>query len=232
LLAQLRGRWHETRVLDLGVGAGRTAYTIAAIAKEYVGLDYSEPLIELARQRIGESADVRFLHADARDLSVLGDRKFDLIIFSYNGIDYVDEASRIEILRQVREHLEPTNGLFYFSSHSLLDYPFKVDRPHLRISQPLVAAVRLARHQLYKRRLARENRHVTPEEARARGMALLNDGGDFRLITYYVMPWYQARQLTACGFELVTLTNWQGKPVSVDDPGGDAWLHYFCRVRR
>ena len=34
------------KVLDLGVGAGRTSYTFAAIAGEYVGVDYAPTMIE------------------------------------------------------------------------------------------------------------------------------------------------------------------------------------------
>src|SRR6476661_11077234 len=39
VLERLRDRWQEIDVLDVGVGAGRTAHTFGAISRRYVGID-------------------------------------------------------------------------------------------------------------------------------------------------------------------------------------------------
>jgi ubiquinone/menaquinone biosynthesis C-methylase UbiE len=118
LLKSLKSRWCRIDMLDLGMGAGRTAYTFAAVARSYVGVDYSPRMVALSRANIGESSDVRFLEGDARDLSMFDIASFDVVLFSFNGIDAVDHEDRRRILREVRRVLRP-EGVFYFSSHSL-----------------------------------------------------------------------------------------------------------------
>ena len=70
-------------ILDIGVGAGRTAPYLAAGASRYVGIDYSQPMIEAARARF---PDLEFRWGDAADLSSFEDGSFDLVVFSFNGM--------------------------------------------------------------------------------------------------------------------------------------------------
>src|SRR4051794_34579063 len=74
------------RILDIGVGGGRTTPHLLAISDDYVAVDYSPEMIE--RCRAAYPAE-RFVLGDARDLSRFNPGSFDLIVFSYNGIDYV-----------------------------------------------------------------------------------------------------------------------------------------------
>src|SRR5689334_17874445 len=78
LLRQHRGDWHKLRMLDLGVGAGRTALTFAAVAGSYVGLDYVDEMVRLSRERVGEDENTRFMFRDARDLSCFREGEFDI----------------------------------------------------------------------------------------------------------------------------------------------------------
>ena len=65
ILRLFRGRWQDMDVLDIGVGAGRTAFIFAAIARTYVGIDYSEEMIKACKEDVGESEGVQFLTCDA-----------------------------------------------------------------------------------------------------------------------------------------------------------------------
>ena len=102
-------------VLDLGVGCGRTARWLGQRAKVYLGLDYSTTMVESAKELCPEY-DIRW--GDARDLSELGAESCDFVLFSYNGIDVVDDTDRKLILNQVSYVLRP-GGVFAFSSHNL-----------------------------------------------------------------------------------------------------------------
>jgi SAM-dependent methyltransferase len=103
------------RVLDLGVGTGRTAPALSTGATRYVGLDLAPNMIEAARHAF---PGLEFLVADATDLSRFDDGAFDLVVFSYNGIDYLPtDADRLRCLGEVRRVLR-NGGSFVFSSHN------------------------------------------------------------------------------------------------------------------
>ena len=109
------------RMLDLGVGGGRTAVHFAPAAGEYVGVDYSAPLVEACRRRFADSGweHARFEVADARDLSRWPDGSFGFALFSWNGLDAIpDEDGRLRALREIRRVLEP-GARFCFSAHNL-----------------------------------------------------------------------------------------------------------------
>lgn len=106
------------KVLDLGVGAGRTTKYLAELSIEYVGIDYSKGMIEIAKHKYKDYNNVKFYVADAQNLNFLEDEYFDFIIFSYNGIDYVDYDSRIKIFKEIYR-LTKFGGRFCFSTHNL-----------------------------------------------------------------------------------------------------------------
>lgn len=103
------------RLLDIGVGAGRTSSILAPPAANYVGVDVSDGMIRLARQRYPD-LDLRVM--DARKLGGIDDESLDVVVFSYNGIDLVEREGRHMILREVCRALEP-GGLFVFSTLNL-----------------------------------------------------------------------------------------------------------------
>lgn len=229
LLESLRGQWSEIDMLDLGVGAGRTAYTFAAVARSYVGIDLSPKMISLARQLVAESDHVAFRVGDARDLSDYKDASFGLVLFSYNGIDCVDHAGRLQILVEIRRVLKD-DGCVVMSSHSLAYLPFPVSFPWPRIRNPLRFAVRLARDTRRALRLMAVNRSLDLSTARERGWAITRDSAhDFSLNLYYALPTMQLQQLAECGLRVTDVLDLDGSPVEPREPGRNPWLTYFCR---
>lgn len=101
-------------VLDLGVGTGRTTAWLSQRASRYLGIDYAPAMVAAAR-RLHPDAEIR--EGDASDLSDLADGEFDVVVFSYNGIDYVDDEARSRCLAEIHRVLVP-GGTFVFSSHN------------------------------------------------------------------------------------------------------------------
>jgi SAM-dependent methyltransferase len=99
------------RVLDIGVGGGRTTALLAE-GRDYVGIDYTARMVEQAR---ANHPSLRFEHMDARDLSAFPAASFDLVVFSFNGIDSVNPEGRMQILKEVSRVLAPS-GQFVFST--------------------------------------------------------------------------------------------------------------------
>ena len=103
-------------VLDIAIGAGRTTEALLPRAASYVGLDFSPAMIEAASRRFPEAQ----LHcADMRAVpAMFADRRFDAILISFNGIDYISWEDRNALLRSLRFLLRPA-GVLVFSTHDL-----------------------------------------------------------------------------------------------------------------
>ena len=114
---EVRGR----RILDLGVGGGRTNPHLLELTADYLGVDDSPELIAACQAKF---PGVRFEQGDARALEILGEGTFDPVFFSFNGIDHFSHPERQQILAQVMHVLKP-GGLFWFSSHNLRVRPPK-----------------------------------------------------------------------------------------------------------
>jgi SAM-dependent methyltransferase len=70
-------RWQ--RALDFGCGVGRLSQALADHADEVVGLDISEPMLEVARAIDRTGGRCTFVHNDVADLRRFPDGHFDLV---------------------------------------------------------------------------------------------------------------------------------------------------------
>ena len=141
------------RMLDIGVGGGRTtAYFFDRVAS-YNGIDYSPELVAATRSRFPR-ADV--IEGDARDLAGFPDASFDLVLFSFNGIDYISDAGRRRVLREAKRVLAP-GGTFLFSTHNreyerLGKLPWQERRPGRAMLKQSAVALLLSRRRRARRR--------------------------------------------------------------------------------
>lgn len=184
------------RVLDIGIGGGRTTALFRGLTRTYTGIDYTEKMVDLARTA---HPGVTFRHMDARDLSAFADESFDLVMFSFNGIDSVDHAGRLRIIDEVRRVLAP-HGLFVFSTfHSGWD-GFRHRRHHRQIwsLDPIKVAARIVWYIGGRIRAVR----LRGLEVRGDGFALLgHPAHDYGIMVHATTIGAIDRELTAAGFE-------------------------------
>jgi 2-polyprenyl-3-methyl-5-hydroxy-6-metoxy-1,4-benzoquinol methylase len=80
VLAQFLGAVSGQSVLDVGTGTGRAAFLMAASGARVTGVDASEEMLAIARERArAERGQVEFLSGDAHALS-FPDRSFDVAV--------------------------------------------------------------------------------------------------------------------------------------------------------
>jgi len=221
IFERVAGELVDARLLDIGVGGGRTTLYLAPRVKRYIGLDYSPPMIAATRARFA-ARGYEFVVGDARALP-LSDGELDVVVFSHNGIDYVDHQDRLVVLAEVRRTLRQ-GGLFVFSTHNL-------ERDDLHFEAPPGEA--LFQRVLHARKRACLRAHNPErEQLRSRPHAILNDGVfDFRAATYHIRRGAQLEQLAAAGFDHVqTFSGRTGEELSVDQASAaDPWLYFLCR---
>ena len=132
----------NARVLELGSGPGHLAAAIldACPISEYVALDFSDAMHELAREHLGPLADrVRFDRRDFREADWLsGFSPFDAVL-TLQAVHETRHRDRSPALfRQIHSSLKP-GGLFLYCDH----YLPQVTNPDLyleRDEQPLALA--------------------------------------------------------------------------------------------
>jgi SAM-dependent methyltransferase len=231
IFGQFRGELSGRRILDIGVGAGRTVPYLLDLSADYIGIDYSPRMVAECRKKFPE---VQFEVCDARDMSRFSNGSFGFVFFSFNGIDYVEHEDRLRTLAEVRRVLSP-EGLYAFSTHnrayqlrgpwSLLHSPLAVNP----IAAPLGFARRVVTYHLGILNYYRNKRLERYEDE----YALTNDGAhEFGLLTYYTHVDHQVLQLQHAGFSDIRVVGLDGHwrdPTRREPCAGDAWLYYVCR---
>jgi len=107
-LVRIFTREGARRVLDLGCGTGTHAAMLAVRGYEVVGVDRSEPMLEVAR---GKSTRVRWIRQDLRTLR-LGER-FDAATAMFTVLGYFPPAELEHVLGRIGAHLRP-GGILAF----------------------------------------------------------------------------------------------------------------------
>jgi SAM-dependent methyltransferase len=199
------------------------------ISTDYVGIDYSPEMIARCKFRYPR---VDFRVADVRDLSDFPEGSFDLIFFSFNGIDSLDHASRIAALSEIRGLLS-IGGAFVFSSHnraaptraawSLANFPLTSP-----LNKPRRFSGQLLRYGLGVWNALFNLRYLKITEM----YELRNDEAfNYSLINYYISIEDQILQLEERGFHTCEAVALDGSGLQRHNycSNRDPWIYYVCR---
>jgi SAM-dependent methyltransferase len=203
------------RVLDLGIGTGRTTRFIAPLAGRYLGVDYSPVMVEHVRRELPH-VDCRI--ADMRDLGDLDRGSFDCVFGFCNLLDAVSHEDRLVVLAEVRRVLR-LDGLFMFSAHNRR-YRHAESGPSLaRSLNPITQLMHVAKLARRLNNHWRVRRHRRFES----GYALLNDvGHDYAVLHYYIDRATQQHQLEEAGYTLVAAYARDGRLLGPGDSDDDS----------
>ena len=152
------------RVFELGCGVGRIGRELAGEVARWHGLDISENMLGVARERLRGRGDVHFDALHGPRLDALPDASLDKG-YSVAVFIHMDKEDMVLYLREVARVLRP-GGLFYFD-HWNLAHPVGWQRFEFEVAQA-------ARVPPGQRKDVARNQFCVPEElvAYVRGVGL------------------------------------------------------------
>jgi len=230
ILSRIQSTFRHKRILDIGVGGGRTTLALLNISKDYIGIDISPEMITEFRRCY---PSIAFEVCDARELSRFPNESFDLVFFSYNGIDSIGHSDRLRALREIYRVLA-RGGAFAFSSHNRRGL---IRRPWTRYYVYRKANPLRHPRQFYKLFMDefvpdccghfRNRRH----EIQSDEFAIINDEAHhFTFLTYYITLEGQISQARTIGFQEIEAVDFNGNWLLEADylTCSDAWIYYLC----
>jgi SAM-dependent methyltransferase len=256
ILTELRDRLPSARMLDLGVGGGRTTRHFAPLVREYIGLDLSDGMVAACQAEFGHQyPSASFVVGDARDLSRFSDNSFDLVLFAFNGIDSVgDQPDRLRALSEIRRVCAPgghfavsTDNLLYARrtlsvTHALAE--LAASRPARTVARDLLSnprrTVRAIRRPLRLRWANFPTRRLRKPHAmyvyvrhryEVSPVGFTRPGERIRIDGYAIEPAAQVQQLEALGFRDIRILAMDGRTVTDGDNAELSrwqWLYYLC----
>jgi SAM-dependent methyltransferase len=218
-------------VLDIAVGAGRTTRALLPQADRYVGFDFSAGMLGLAK---GYFPDADLLQLDMRETpAVFAGERFDAILISFNGIDYISWEERNALLAGLRKMLTQ-DGVLAFSTHDLAavneNRVFRIRddlRPRWRElrSNPIAGAKKLLKLPFWMGYAFWNHLKNRALEKIYDGFAYVNDGGlNYGLLTCYVSTARQIAVLESVGYrDIAMLQPWLARE--------QAAFNYFVCMR-
>jgi ubiquinone/menaquinone biosynthesis C-methylase UbiE len=225
ILDLLKPKLSEMKMLDIGVGAGRTTIHFAPLVEEYIGIDCSTNMIKACKNKFRNDKLI-FKVLSATDLQSFASNYFDFVMFSFNGLDCIlNQEEREKTLNEIRRILKP-NGYFYFTSHNL-NYLWRF----CNFTKPI------NRHEIRRMILMRIYNWKTWKKIRNRSKNLnyliANNGShDFGIYLYFVSPISQLKILQSKGFK-VKIIDLKGNSIdlaSLEKEENNSYLHYLCQA--
>ncbi|HWY38608.1 MAG TPA: class I SAM-dependent methyltransferase [Bacteroidia bacterium] len=226
ILKKLEDKLSNMTVLDMGIGGGRTTAYFAGKVKKYTGIDFSEKMIEACKLKFEKKhPNIELLTEDARNLSRFKNEEFDLVLFSFNGIDHIDHQERQQVLAEIRRICKK-DGDFIFSSHNIFYVP-NLSKVHFRFNIfKMLQAV-------FKRSGFVTANKIKLETWQEKDHIILFDAmNDFGLHIYYTKPSFEAENLRRCGFKNIDVYDVNGVKINLAEEAGTGaspWLYYHCR---
>ena len=107
-------------VLDLGCGTGKITRLLEDAGYDMIGIDYSEEMLEIAREHQEEGSNILYLLQDMREFELYGTVR--AVVSVCDSMNYItEEEDLLQVFRLVNNYLDP-KGLFIFDLNTVYKY--------------------------------------------------------------------------------------------------------------
>jgi len=193
----------ESKILDVGCGAGREAIALTKMGFEVTGIDISPNMIAQAAENAKkEGLDIDFIAQNVSDI-VYPVKSFDYVLFSRAVYSYIPTKKiRVKTLKKIRDVLKP-DGMFFFSAYYIGD-----KRLFSRIN--IISTFRRLRNFFFKRKFDSE-----PGDLMLRSVSPASDPNRLCFCHFFSSPKEISEELRAAGMTVFEVKNnwlWVVKP--------------------
>jgi ubiquinone/menaquinone biosynthesis C-methylase UbiE len=227
ILNMFADKWINWRVLDIGIGTGRTTAHFAPIAKEYVGVDYAQSMVDASAEafkHLGTNTKIQL--GDVRSMPEFETGYFDFVMFSYNGLDSISHEERLQSLAEMKRVVKK-GGYVFFSSHNL---QYMVNMYKIRHN----GSFRYFAYRCYRLLNLLYYNGLPWKYLKMDRATIRDDVHKFKMKHYYAKPAVVVQQLKDLGLKNIRVFPSKAphelditKLDTVDQYG---WLHYLCEV--
>lgn len=103
-------------VCELGCGTGNVTELLAKAGYDMIGIDNSDDMLMMAREKLCDGSDILYLNQDMRKLELFG--TVDAIVSICDSMNYIlDEDDLTEVFRKANNYLEK-DGLLIFDMNT------------------------------------------------------------------------------------------------------------------
>ncbi|NQY68705.1 MAG: class I SAM-dependent methyltransferase [Flavobacteriales bacterium] len=216
------------KMVDIGIGTGRTVPYIAKYFSKYIGVDYAEEMINFCKKKFVDLENCMFQDGDARDMKFIESDSIDFSFFSFNGIDCVRYEDRAEVFKEIIRIAKP-GSYFAFSSHNFYNLPklfsYQIPKNPLKWRREYIRYRGVHKHNDYQK-LINSIGYVS---------VIDGDNNNFDFEYVYIKPEFQIENLIEAGFSNIEAFNLKGDKVDVIgdwQQGNDPWIHFLCSVKK
>ena len=112
-LIEILGLAAGERLLDVPCGQGRHAHLLAENGFDVTGLDYSQHLLAIARDR-GTASNLRYVQGDMRALPAKWSGRFAAVLNLFTSFGFfMDPADDVKVMREFARVLQPNGVLVW-----------------------------------------------------------------------------------------------------------------------
>jgi len=106
------------KILDLACGQGRHAIELAKKGYNITGLDYSDYLLKVARERAGkENVRINFVKGDMRNIPF--ENEFDAVYNFFTSFGYFSDEENFKVLKEINKCLKKGGKFLIDSSNPI-----------------------------------------------------------------------------------------------------------------
>lgn len=107
---------YPKKILDIGCGTGSEIFYLSEMGFDVTGIDISEKMLEIAKEKLKDRKNVRFFKMDMRELSLY--EKYDVVFSFFDSMNYILNIDDMERCFKGVYNVLKNDGIFIFDMNT------------------------------------------------------------------------------------------------------------------